>query len=263
MGATNDPTTKPKPKGPRERSIPLSPNGHTARFLYLMLKQVDVKHIKWQEVADGTGISRGQVAKARYGRFKKQIESQILGDAIQVKREREMDVEQEDEKGLVKGIGGSPLKRGQDRDGTDDEEDEHVNVMKRVKIEDGNRVKRKCGLASSIVSVDDDSDDEESTASSQPRTPLVKSEIDLDDGLPRFPIFKSEPLENTSAFRRHVPIVSATPLRRQSSNCRSPWVASGTDEGQVVLSACPARLEPRDNPRGTGKGSAQEPFSID
>lgn len=249
-----------------------------------MLKQINVKHINWQEVADGTGISRGQTAKVRYGRFKKQIESQILGDAIQVKKEKELEKDQDEgeEKGLVKGIGGSPLKRGQGGDAADEEEDERVDLAKRVK--------RDYDWASSIVSInsDDDSDDEESTNSSLPRTPLVKSEIDYNDGLPRFPIIKREPFydalalrrasesrsRDKSAFDREGTIVSSpanmtqssifeTPPRRQSSAYRSPWMMSGSEGNQEVPSTCPGRLELRDNSDGAGKGSAQKPFAID
>lgn len=71
-----------------QRDKALSPHGHTARFLYLMLKQVDTKQINWQKVADGTGITTPASARNRYARFKRLVESQILGDMIQLKREQ-------------------------------------------------------------------------------------------------------------------------------------------------------------------------------
>lgn len=81
--------------GPKKRRTFLSqrdkvlvPNGHTVRFLYLMLKQIDTRQIDWQKVADGTGIATSASARNRYSRFKKQIESQIEGDMIQAKREQ-------------------------------------------------------------------------------------------------------------------------------------------------------------------------------
>lgn len=83
----------------RQRDKALSPHGHTVRFLYLMLKQFDTKHTNWQKVADGTGITTANSAKARYARFKKQIENHIDGDRIQAKREQKEEEQDEEMSG--------------------------------------------------------------------------------------------------------------------------------------------------------------------
>lgn len=71
-----------------QRDKALVPHGHTARFLYLMLKQIDTRQIDWQKVADGTGITSAISARNRYARFRKSVESRIDGDTIQAKREQ-------------------------------------------------------------------------------------------------------------------------------------------------------------------------------
>lgn len=56
------------------RSKVLSPDGQTARFLYTIIKQLDLKAIDWNEVASGLDITNGHAARMRYSRFKAQIE---------------------------------------------------------------------------------------------------------------------------------------------------------------------------------------------
>ncbi|KAJ9651147.1 hypothetical protein H2198_009573 [Neophaeococcomyces mojaviensis] len=91
MGASQEksaentkPKTSTKPKAPSLASIrrnkALSTDGHTARFLYQMLKQLDLKPIDWQEVADKTGIPKGHAARMRYNRFKSQMEALIASE---------------------------------------------------------------------------------------------------------------------------------------------------------------------------------------
>lgn len=56
------------------RSKVLSPDGQTAKFLYTIIKQLDLKAIDWNEVASGLEITNGHAARMRYSRFKAQIE---------------------------------------------------------------------------------------------------------------------------------------------------------------------------------------------
>ena len=56
------------------RNKALSPDGETAKFLYTIIKQLDLKIIDWNVVADGLGITNGHAARMRYSRFKQHIE---------------------------------------------------------------------------------------------------------------------------------------------------------------------------------------------
>ena len=55
------------------RSKALSPDGQTARFLYTILKQLDLKTIDWNLVADGLDITNGHAARMRFSRFKQHM----------------------------------------------------------------------------------------------------------------------------------------------------------------------------------------------
>jgi hypothetical protein len=56
------------------RSKTLSPDGQTARFLYTIIKQLDLKTIDWNEVAGSLDITNGHAARMRFSRFKQHIE---------------------------------------------------------------------------------------------------------------------------------------------------------------------------------------------
>ena len=56
------------------RSKSLTPDGQTAKFLYSILKQLDLKAVDWTQVAEAIGITNGHAARMRYSRFKSQIE---------------------------------------------------------------------------------------------------------------------------------------------------------------------------------------------
>jgi hypothetical protein len=56
------------------RSKALSPDGQTARFLYTILKQLDLKAIDWNLVADGLDITNGHAARMRFSRLKQHME---------------------------------------------------------------------------------------------------------------------------------------------------------------------------------------------
>jgi hypothetical protein len=56
------------------QSKTLSPDGQTARFLYTILKQLDMKTVDWNLVADGPDITNGHAARMRFNRFKHHME---------------------------------------------------------------------------------------------------------------------------------------------------------------------------------------------
>ena len=45
-------------------------DAQSAQFLYLILKQLDLKSVNWQSVADGLGIKNGHAARMRWSRYK-------------------------------------------------------------------------------------------------------------------------------------------------------------------------------------------------
>lgn len=295
MGA---PTNQPlKPRTPREKPIPLQPNSHTSRFLYLILKQVDLKHINWQDVADGTGISKGSAAKLKYGRFKRQIESVFLGEAIQVKRERERDVKGEGEQGADADGDGERERHGLKRGGEGDGD-----VRKRIKLEKMPRIKREDQRLPSIVSVDDDDDEDgdESVNSNTPvmtsspsRSPFVKPEPAepgtthgnlMNHYQPRAPVIKPEPGTGTrtGSFSFNLPIrrerinstitqqsVLTTPqpqffnpfVRQTGITLTSPDLPLRLASTAVLNREEQNRL--RETGKGNGRGSERDPVDID
>ncbi|EED21663.1 conserved hypothetical protein [Talaromyces stipitatus ATCC 10500] len=56
------------------RSKTMPTEGHATRFLYTILKQLDLKTIDWSLVATELEISNGHAARMRYSRFKQQME---------------------------------------------------------------------------------------------------------------------------------------------------------------------------------------------
>jgi hypothetical protein len=59
------------------RNKTLSPDGQTARFLYTIIKQLDLKAIDWNLVAGSLEITNGHAARMRYSRFKQHMEGTI------------------------------------------------------------------------------------------------------------------------------------------------------------------------------------------
>jgi hypothetical protein len=59
------------------RNKTLSPDGQTARFLYTIIKQLDLKAIDWNLVAGSLEITNGHAARMRYSRFKQHMEGAI------------------------------------------------------------------------------------------------------------------------------------------------------------------------------------------
>ncbi|PCG90718.1 Hypothetical protein PENO1_097610 [Penicillium occitanis (nom. inval.)] len=56
------------------RSKTMPTEGHATRFLYTILKQLDLRSIDWSLVATELDISNGHAARMRYSRFKQQME---------------------------------------------------------------------------------------------------------------------------------------------------------------------------------------------
>lgn len=71
MGAPISSTATPAPSK-RSRAQPTADS--QTQFLYLILKQLDLKSVNWQEVADGIGIKNGHAARMRWSRYKAQVE---------------------------------------------------------------------------------------------------------------------------------------------------------------------------------------------
>ncbi|GAD97997.1 predicted protein [Paecilomyces variotii No. 5] len=56
------------------RSKTMPADGQTAKFLYTIIKQLDLKSIDWNLVASQLEISNGHAARMRYSRFKQHME---------------------------------------------------------------------------------------------------------------------------------------------------------------------------------------------
>ncbi|KAB8233472.1 hypothetical protein ETB97_000691 [Aspergillus alliaceus] len=56
------------------RSKAMPTDGPTVKFLYTIIKQLDLKSIDWSLVANQLEISNGHAARMRYSRFKQQME---------------------------------------------------------------------------------------------------------------------------------------------------------------------------------------------
>lgn len=56
------------------RKNTLSPDSQTTRFLYTIIKQLDLKSVDWSQVATSLDITNGHAARMRFTRFKQQME---------------------------------------------------------------------------------------------------------------------------------------------------------------------------------------------
>lgn len=84
------------------RSKTLTPDGQTARFLYTILKQLDLKTVDWNEVAEVLDITNGHAARMRYSRFKQQIEAAISNEEKEKSSTGEPKSKIDDKNGKVK-----------------------------------------------------------------------------------------------------------------------------------------------------------------
>ncbi|PWY94929.1 hypothetical protein BO94DRAFT_530825 [Aspergillus sclerotioniger CBS 115572] len=69
---TTSPTQTPLTSPRRSRALPT--DGPTVRFLYTIIKQLDLKSVDWTLIATDLGISNGHAARMRYSRFRQQME---------------------------------------------------------------------------------------------------------------------------------------------------------------------------------------------
>jgi hypothetical protein len=101
------------------RNKTLSPDGQTARFLYTIIKQLDLKAIDWNLVAGSLDITNGHAARMRYSRFKQHMEGATTQPRAPrtPKKEKEVKEGKEGKEGVKKG-----KKRGFEEDGDDRKE---------------------------------------------------------------------------------------------------------------------------------------------
>jgi len=145
------------------RSKALSPDGQTARFLYTILKQLDLKAIDWNLVAEGLDITNGHAARMRFSRFKQHME----GIPTQPRNPRPKKDGTKD----TKNAKGKRLKRGPDDDikGEDMKGEDGEAEETRIKPEPGSRVKGEPGVIKDSKGIE------------QPPAVRVKREPDADE----------------------------------------------------------------------------------
>ena len=121
------------------RNKTLSPDGQTARFLYTIIKQLDLKAIDWNLVAGSLEITNGHAARMRYSRFKQHME----GATTQPRTPRAGKKEKEGKEGKEGAMKGK--KRGFKEDVEDKKE--AASSLKEENAQDGEpvRVKREGG----------------------------------------------------------------------------------------------------------------------
>lgn len=99
------------------RSKTLSADGQTARFLYTILKQLDLKTIDWNAVAAAMEITNGHAARMRFSRFKQHMEG--VPTQPRTPRTKTEKKEKKEKEGLEK-----PVKKGIKRDADGDVKEE-------------------------------------------------------------------------------------------------------------------------------------------
>ncbi|KAI9744231.1 MAG: hypothetical protein M1818_002383 [Claussenomyces sp. TS43310] len=81
------------------------PSHDMSKFLYTILKQLDLKSVDWNQVARELGVTNGHASRMRYSRFKQQMEGHVptrRNRAPGQKRVTKKGTKQEDDKGEVK-----------------------------------------------------------------------------------------------------------------------------------------------------------------
>ncbi len=153
------------------RSNALSTDNQTAKFLYTILKQLDLKAIDWNQVAEGLDITNGHAARMRFSRFKQHME----GIPTQPRAARPKKDGIKDAKGgkakagkrnLDDGLGGGEMRSGPTEAG---EAKIKPEAELRIKPDPGARIKHEAGS------------DTESSEIREPRAVRVKKEIRVDE----------------------------------------------------------------------------------
>ncbi|KPI40051.1 uncharacterized protein AB675_11517 [Cyphellophora attinorum] len=141
MGVPNTPSSSTTTPAPPKRSRAQPTADGQTQFLYLILKQLDLKAVNWQEVADGIGIKNGHAARMRWSRFKAQTEG--LPTQSQKKSQKKKDCEGkamacgDPNQNGSGGYYGSSMKHGYDNSLEAAMADEGAPTTKRVKLEYG------------------------------------------------------------------------------------------------------------------------------
>lgn len=253
-----------------------------------MLKQVDVKQVDWQKVADGTGINTAQSARSRYGRFRKQIESQIDGDAIQAKREQE----EEDVKNVLSGAGSEGLDMVSANPVLAENTGADVRRVVKSEFDFATPIKQEPRAGSPLFVNDDDNDHEDMEMSSSTSTNipyinvkaesgidydfsdcLVKQEVIFDDPpsigdlLPHYYDSSSTNLDQAMPSSSIMPrrsTISTSATRQRRESYKGPWATSDlTGNQSSPFNASRASHAQEATLWNAGNGSAEEPFSID
>ncbi len=120
------------------RNKTLSPDGQTAKFLYTIIKQLDLKAIDWSLVAGSLEITNGHAARMRYSRFKQHME----GATTQPRSPRAGKKEKEGKEG--KEVGKKGKKRCFEEDMDDRKEAPVIPKSEPGSAGTGARVKREC-----------------------------------------------------------------------------------------------------------------------
>jgi hypothetical protein len=213
------------------RSKALSPDGQTARFLYTILKQLDLKAIDWNLVAEGLDITNGHAARMRFSRFKQHMEGiPTQPRNPRPKKDGAKDTKNAKWKGLKRGLDDDI--KGEDMKGEDGEAEE-------VKInpEPGIRMKGKPGVV------------EDTKGIQQPPAVRVKREPDADEiasqstGRPGYLTQSMSGYEPLPAAN----LAFATPLTMSASNAAilSPPPMATVSLADLHLSAAPIPPTPR------------------
>lgn len=167
------------------RNKTLSPDGQTAKFLYTIIKQLDLKAIDWNLVAGSLEITNGHAARMRYSRFKQHME----GAVTQPRAPRAS--KKEGKEG--KEVGKKGKKRGFEED-TDDQKDAPVFPKSEPGLAiTGVRVKRECVGGSVRVKSETDPEPSSSEVHTKPEPGLLPNERIAVSEAPSATRIKQEP----------------------------------------------------------------------
>jgi hypothetical protein len=224
------------------RNKTLSPDGQTARFLYTIIKQLDLKAIDWNLVAESLEITNGHAARMRYSRFRQHMEgvtTQPRAPRAGGKKEKE---------GLEKEKPKRGKKRGLEEDG-DGKRGETAPVKgESAGLEEaGVRVKREGGLR---IKAEPDEITARGAAIQIKPEPGVRDNCAVPEALPAIKI-KPEPTTDTDAnpdIWRVLPRAKTTPERSPSLFEQTPRSATVP---VPALHAIPAYVAPPLPPQQT------------
>ena len=147
------------------RSNALSTDNQTAKFLYTILKQLDLKAIDWNQVAEGLDITNGHAARMRFSRFKQHMEGiPTQPRAARPKKDGSKD---------AKGGKGKSVKRSLDDDikGDDVKSEQRETLETRIKPDPGAQIEEEPSWES------------DTSETRVPPAVRVKREIEMDENI--------------------------------------------------------------------------------